>query len=202
MTLTELLAEVYVITNRPDRIAETLSGVRSAAMKVHRADFFPKDMYETGITFPTSSHTQQINYRTIIPRWRSGKYLRKFDPTAHPTPGQAGKFFDLMRPETLLDDYSQERTDVWYLAGDIIQVRSSTEFQYALLGCYLNPLVGNTDELFQSWIATEYPWAIIHFAASYVFRSIGKLDESAAQQQLGGMELQELLNSNIQEVGY
>ena len=202
MTLTELITEVYGITNRPDRIQETLSGVRSATMKVHRLDYFPKDIYETGINFPTSDYTQQIDYRAIIPRFRAMKYLREFDATAFPSPGLAGKFFQMVAPETILDDYFAERKDIWYLAGDVIQVRSCTQFQYALLGCYLNPIVGITDETFSSWIATEFPWAIIHNAASHVFRAIGNAAESQAQMQLASMEMTELTNSNVTSVGY
>lgn len=202
MTLTELITEVYGITNRPDRVSETLAGVRSATMKAHRSDFFPKDLYETGITFPTSAYYQQIDYRTIIPRWRAAKYLRHFDPTAVPSPGLAGKFFKLVLPETVLDDYQIDRENIWYLAGDVLQVRSCTEFQYALLGCYLNPQAGATDQLFNSWIAEEFPWSIIHNAASYVFRAIGKMDESQAQLQLGAMEMAELINSNIVAEGF
>lgn len=202
MTLTELIAEVYVITNRPDLTAETLSAVRSGTMKCHRADFFVKDIFETGITFPTATFLQAIQYRDILPRWRAFKYLRKFDPTAFPSPGLAGEFFEFATPGTSLDSYSINRENICYLAGDNIQVRSSTEIQYALLGCYLNPQAGITDGTFASWIAEEFPWAIIHQAASSVFRMIGKLDESNAQMALWQLEMNEVTSSNITNEGF
>lgn len=202
MTLTELISEVYTITNRPDRIAETLSAVRSATLKVHRSDYYPKDLWESGITFDTLGYLQAIEYRTLQPRWRSFKYLRKFDATAYPPPGEAGKFFELVQIETSLDDYKLNREDIVYIAGEVLQVRSSTEIQYALIGAYINPLVGVTNDLYSSWIAIDFPFAIVHLAASYVFRAIGKADEAAAQLQLYAMELEQVKLSSIQEYGY
>lgn len=205
MNLTELTAEVVVITNRPDRTAETLSALRSALLKLHswEGNFFPKDLYETGITFPTSAFFQAIDYRTIIPRWRALKYLRKFDNTAYPPPGIAGKFFKIITPEaqSSLDSYNLNQEDVAYLAGEIIQVRSCTEFQYALLGCYRHPLVGSTADTYGSWISQEYPFAVIHLAAAQVLAAVGKLDEAQRQTALAGVDIQLMVNSNIVAVG-
>jgi hypothetical protein len=35
MTLAELISEVYTITGRPDRVAETASAIKSATLKAH-----------------------------------------------------------------------------------------------------------------------------------------------------------------------
>lgn len=205
MTLAELITEVYVVTNRSDLVAETTSALRSALLKAHRweGNYFPKDMFETGITFPTRAYLQSIDYRTIIPRWRALKYLRKFDETAYPTPGEAGKFFEIITPEgrSSLDSYEINKEDVCYLAGEVIQVRSCTEIQYALLGCYLNPAAGATNDTYGSWISEEYPYVLVHLAAYSVLGAIGKLDESQRQMQLATAELVQMINSNVVAVG-
>ena len=46
MTLAELIAEVYLLTNRPDRVAMTTSAVKAATLKAHKSDFFSKDIHE------------------------------------------------------------------------------------------------------------------------------------------------------------
>jgi len=205
MTLAELITEVYTVTNRPDLVAETTSALRSALLKAHRweGNYFPKDLFETGISFPTPAYFQSIDYRTIIPRWRALKYLRKYDTNSYPPPGEAGKFFEVIVPEgrSSLDSYDINKEDVCYLAGEVIQVRSCTEIQYALLGCYINPAAGATDDTYGSWLSTEYPWALIHLASATVLGAIGKLDEAQRQTTLAGAELQILINSNVVAVG-
>lgn len=207
MTLTELIAEVYVITNRSDLTAETLSSVKKATLQAHKGgpkgtEFFYRDIYETGVTFPTSDYMQYIEYRTLIPRWRALKYLRKYDTSLYRPAGSFGKFFEIVTPESSLDSYEVTKPDICYIAGEVIQIRSTNKIQNALLGCYLNPAIGSTDETFISWIAIEQPWAIINLAASSVFRAIGKLDESGAQLQLAQQELIALADSNIIANGY
>jgi hypothetical protein len=198
MTLTELISEVVLITNRPDLTAETLSSVRSATLKVHQSDYFYKDIQETGISFTTPEYLQYIEYQTIIPNWRALKYLRKYDAA-----GKAlGKFFEVVIPELTLDSYAVNREDICYVAGNVIQIRSSTKISNCLMGCYLNPLVGTSNTLYSSWIAVDHPWAIIFEAAGRVFRMIGKLEEAAAQRALAAEELNSIRLSNIQALGY
>ena len=91
MTLNELIAEVYTITNRPDLVAQTLTAVRSATLKMHQRDYFYKDIFETAINFSTAAYLQQLEYRTLIHRWRALKYIRKTDSTAY----QDGAFLDV-----------------------------------------------------------------------------------------------------------
>lgn len=196
MTLSELIAEVYTLTNRPDLVAQTLSAVRAATLKIHQSDYYYKDLFETGISFTTAEYLQQIAFRGIIPRWRAFKYLRKTDITGT----EQGAFFDLIQPEVVLDSYGINRADVCYVAGEVIQVRSSTQVQYAILGCYLNPVI--TEIGYTSWVATDHPYAIVFEAASLVFKMIGDTDQFAAYSQLSGIQMGEVRTSNIQAQGY
>lgn len=196
MTFTELLTEVYAITNRPDLVDRTKSAIRSATLTAHQSDYFYKDLFETGIVFPTSSFIQQFDYITLIPQWRSLKYIRATDADG----ADYMKFFDVIQPEAVLDDYGLNRTDVCYAAGTVIQIRSSTEFQYALLGCYLNPVI--TEIGYNSWIARDTPWAIIYLAAANIFKSIGKQEEWAAANSDANIQMQLLKQSNVMAGGW
>ena len=53
-TLTDLCADVYTITNRPDLINETKLAVKAATLKMHQSDYYYRDLLEQGITFDTS----------------------------------------------------------------------------------------------------------------------------------------------------
>lgn len=196
MTLTELQTEVYTLTNRPDLTAETLLAVRAATLKLHQTDYFYKDLFETGISFSSAEYEQSIEYNTLIPLWRALKYIRKTDVDGDDTL----PFFTVIQPESVLDDYNLNRTDVCYVAGTNIQIKSSTEFQYAFLGCYLNPNI--TESGWNTWIGRDHPYAIVFDAAATIFKMIGKTSEFAAYTGLALEQRDLVVKSNIQATGY
>ncbi len=195
MTWTELQQEVYTLTNRPDLVAETLLAVRQSTLALHQSDFFWRDLQETGISFPTSAYTQELEYRSIIPLFRALKYLRKANADS-----TVGAFFTVVSPESVLDSYGVDRTDVCYAAGASIEMKSSTQFQYAVLGYYANPNI--TPGAYNSWIALDHPYAIVFEAAEKVFKMVGKSEEFAAYKLLRDEEKQRLMMTNIQVSGY
>jgi hypothetical protein len=198
MNLIELQDEVYKITNRPDLVAETLSAIRSATLRAHQLEFFEKDVLETGIVFPTFEYIQQLEYRTYIPRYRKYKYIRRFDITGDARDG-AKEFFTHIPPENALDEYHINRENVYYLAGSVIQIRCCVEFNAIIFGCYLNPDI--TESGFNSWIALDHPWAIIHEASALIFKMIGKKEEESSHKILGAEHYKMLQMSNIETVG-
>lgn len=200
MTLTELRTAVYGITNRPDLVSNTFVAIQHATLQAHQSDYYYRDLFESGLQFSSSAFLQQFEYGTLVPRWRSLKYLRKFDATATPAPGVPGKFFDILTPDNILDGYSIHREDVCYIAGSLIQIRSSTEIEHALFGCYLNPDI--TENGYNSWIAVQHPFAIVFEAAALVFKGIGKMDEMSAHRAMAAVQYQLLQNSNILAEGY
>ena len=195
----DLVADVLTITKRPDREDLIKLGIRMATLKAHQSDFFPKDLFETGLQFiPPFSNLQSFEYRALIPRWRAFKYLRKFDYTT--PPGAAGKLFKFIQPEELLNrDFSYEEEDVCYLAGSMIEIRSSTKDQYMLHGCYVNPDV--TETSYKSWIAEEHPMAIIAGADAYVFKQTG-YSEQASDMNVEVADQFQLLKMEILGEGY
>lgn len=195
MTLTELQNEVYVITNRPDLVGRTSSAIRAATLKLHQTDFYYKDLFETGISFSAANYLQQLEYRTLIPNWRTLKYVRKSDVNSTDT----GKFLEVVTPESVLDSYGLNRNDVVYATGEVLQIRSSTELQYIFLGCYLNPNI--TLSGYSSWIALDHPFAIIYEAASQIFKQIGKSEEWQAYKIMANEQAAAIAVTNIQTVG-
>lgn len=204
MTLTELRAAVYEITNRPDMVSRTLLAIQTATLKAHQTDFYTKDLFETGIVFDESLTNQQILYKDLLPRWRAAKYFRKFDATALPAPGAAvsgqGAIFTRIVPELVFDSYDTENQDVWYSAGDVIHLKSYAAFQNILCGCYLNPDV--TEANFSSWIAVDFPQAIYLEAAATVFRMIGKGSESRDYIAMAGDARNDVSKTGILDYGY
>jgi hypothetical protein len=196
MTLAELISEVYTITGRPDRVAETASAIKSATLKAHQSDFYYKDLYETGVAFATSAYVQQFDYRSLIPLWRANKYWRKYD-NVNAVPGN---FLDSILPEQVLDRYLVEKTNIYYFAGAFLNLKSDTQEQYYLMGCYLNPDI--TTAGYNSWIAKDHPYAIVFDAAATVFKAVGKDDEASAYRTMIPEQIAMLRASNINAQGY
>jgi hypothetical protein len=196
MTLTELQQEVYNITNRPALVAETLTAIRSATLKLHQLDYFYKDIVEQGVSFLVPAYLQSLEYRTLFPRWRALKYLRKTDSTGT----ERGQIYTVISPESVLDQYHADRENVCYVAGAVVQIRSSDQLQYCIVGRYDNPDI--TESGYNSWIALDHPYAIVFEAASLVFKMIGDTDQFAAYTGLASMQAAEVKLSNIQAVGY
>ena len=197
MNLAELVAEVYSITGRPDLVSLTSSAIRAATLKLHQSDFWYKDIFETGVSFSTSEYRQQFVYRDLIPLWRAVKYLRKYDAV-----GQTeGEFITgPIAPSEVIDEFGLSREDIFYIAGAEVDIRSSTQEQYYLLGCYVNPNI--TDSGFSSWIAIEHPYAIVYDAAARVFKSIGKDDEASAMREEVKAQLEMITMDSVQPEGY
>lgn len=193
-TRAEIIADVYSLTKRPDLVAETDVAVRAATLKAHHSDFFPKDLFETGIQWNPTDYIQELDYRNLIPRWRAFKYLRKAEVT-----GEGGKFFDLILPEQVLDSYNITRDDVCYLAGEVLKIRSSSLDSYMLLGCYLNPVITETG--YSSWIALDCPYAIVYDAAATIFKTIGFDEQERTYRNLVA-EQYAYLKQNVVANGY
>lgn len=193
-TFTELLAEVYTLTIRPDLVAETKSAVKAATLKAHQMDFFYKDLYEVGVQFSTADYIQALEYRTITPRYRALKYIRKTD-----VEGTPGAFLSVITPALSLDRYGAQREDICYGAGEVIQIKSSTMLQYVLFGCYRNPDI--TEATYDSWIAIDHPYAIVYEAAAIVFKTIGQDEKSVVFKRLTDEQFQMVKASNIEIEG-
>lgn len=195
MNFAELVSNVYTITGRPDRVAETSAAVQAATLRGHQSDYYYKDIFEAGVAFSSSDYIQNLDYRALLPRWRALKYLRKYD-YANSAPST---FLTVIPPELVLDRYKVQKQDVCYVAGDYVQINSATQEQYYLLGCYINPDVTSTG--FDSWIALDHPWFIIYDAAAKVEVALGKLEEAKLHAGMAEDELQKIRISNITPVG-
>lgn len=193
-----LTQEVYTITGRPDRVNETLTAIKAATLKAHQSDYYYKDIFEVGVSFDNINYVQNLDYRSLIPRWRAIKYLRKIDLTV--TPPALGIELSLVVPENVFDSYKVQKQDVYYVAGPYVQINSSTQELTYLLGCYLNPDI--TEATYDSWVSKDHPYCIVFDAAATVFKATGKDEEAAAYRQLNAEQIAMLKISNILAEGY
>ena len=196
-TFNQLCSMVYTETNRPDLIAETAQAVFEATLTAHCSDFYVRDITSVQTTFDVADYIQTLDISTI-PYFRAINSFRKAVPgptlyqpmsgsisdplVGDPVTGSYSYplneyvFLEELSPDDLLDDYGYEKVDVFYQAGTIINIKSSSpiingQFQY-----YSFPEVdiANSGAGYSSWIANNYPFLIVYGAAASVFAKIGQ----------------------------
>ena len=195
MNLTELQAEVILITNRPDLVTRTLSAVKAATLKCHHSDFYAKDVVESLVQFPSLATEQSLDTITTFPLWRALKYIRPVDsvsgiPVEPP--------LKVITPEEILDGYGYTKKWVTYEAGQNLQILLETEYSQFLIGYYSHPNLSS----YNSWIANMYPYAIVYNAAADIFKGIGQQEMEAAMRMQAAEQIALIKLSNIQAVGY
>lgn len=196
MNYAELQTEVYALTNRPDLVAETKTAIKAATLKAHQSDFYSKDLHETQITADAAAYVHGIDYISLVSNFRALKYLRKYTPADT----SVGAFLEIVEPEEILDSYGRDRTDIAYVAGRVLEIKSSTEITSMIMGCYVFPII--TDSNYASWVAQLYPYAIVYEAARVLFKTIGYDEQAAAYERLSAEQFVLLRNSALSDVGY
>lgn len=197
MNLSAIISAVYTETGRPDLVDETLGKIISTTQALHMVDYYRRDIRSARVGFDYLSYLQQLD-KMSLPLFRKMAWIKRsdknlFDPSniQQPQGGQlpplypfwasAGddtKVLKQIDGDDIFNVNGFLKTDVFYQAGDQINMRSSWAFQWAQIGWYARPQLGSTDDTFVSWIADDYPYAIIYLSAGNLLRSQGMTDDS------------------------
>lgn len=192
-TFAEILADVYLITRRPDLEALTKMAIKSATMTLHTRNYFPKDHLDIGIQFDEEAYLQTLAYQGVVPRFRQLSYVRKAEGTEEDDI-TLGDFFKVLSPNEVMDRYNVHKEDVVYQSGTSLKFRSRDEFQQIIMGCWLYPSIVETDYI--SWIADEIPYLIILEAAKAICKTTGNREIGLfTETELRGMYI--MLDSQI-----
>jgi hypothetical protein len=197
-SLSSLVAEVYLLTNREDLEGETILAVRAATLKAHGSDDYIFDLQENSIQFDTSDYFQSLDIKSVFPLWRKARYLRIYDNTQYT--GGPSDFVRYVEPEKVVDEFGANRTNIFYQAGSALQIRTANAAQYFLIGYYKNPDV--TLEGYDSWIADSmFRMAIVYEAAAIIFKTIGLDDQTVTYRGMVAEQLRLLTQNAITGIG-
>jgi hypothetical protein len=196
VTFDQLTTEVHQLTGRPDLVAQTKSAVKAATLKAHQSDYYSKDIYETGVQFEEATHRQCLDFYSLVSNFRALKYIRRVESETD----EEGIFFDIITPGEVLDSYGCTRSDIAYVAGRSLEIRSSVTFSKALMGAYVLPVV--TEGNYSSWVADLHPFAIIYEAARVLFKTIGFDEQASTFNALVSEEYTTLKMTGLADVGY
>lgn len=204
MNFQELVDEVIAQTTRPDMGLISNGGdgripraILAATYKLHCLDYFFKDIQPARIVFDAAGYVQTLD-TSVLPRYRSMAYIRKYDPSIDNSqldpnilpplynnvgavnPTQSMAFLDPITPAEVLDSYGSERLDVYYQAGDTVFIKTSSSITQALFGWYRFPNIDSSNNYanYDSFIAREFPYAITFSAVAAIYSAIGKQDQA------------------------
>lgn len=196
MNFQEIYDEVIIITKRPDLQARTQQAIRAATIKAHNSDFYYKDLNEVPVMFNEPFYLQSFIPTEVATNFRKVKYIRLWNGG---TQGNVGKFLTPIQIENSMDGYGYIKDDVFYMAGQLLQIRGQCPLDKVLFGYYQNPTVLPIAN-FSSWIANELPYIIIYEAARTIFKSISFTEQANEYSQLVGELFQELKMSYVDDV--
>lgn len=184
MTYDELVQETLVIVKRPDLLDQIGRAVRASTLKAHNSDFFYRDVVEKSVEFSEPARIIKFNPKQIYPRFRKPRYIRiwNYDESDTQNWGHPGLDIKSEVIGNLKDAYGYDKTEIYYMAGDSLNIRCSAELSHILFAFYQYP--DTNPDTFESWIADECPAAIYQEAARNVFKSIGFDEQSAEQNNL------------------
>lgn len=180
-TFAELEALVVAQTKRPDLTAVTQAAIRTATLRAHHVDFFPRDLAEGALTYaPSSTATfyQFTNLSSLLTRPRSVKFVQGIDNvTSVPV-----ETFEYREIDDLYDRDGNRRPSVYTLVGDTLRIYPVLATGSATAFYYKNPNVSALE--YSSWIADMYPDELAQWAAAVVFARTGFTEMAAQFQQL------------------
>ena len=196
MTFQEIYDEIILITKRPDLVDRTKQAIRAATLKAHQSDFYYKDLIEVSVQFTLPGYLQSFIPTEVVSAFRKAKYIRVWLGDVN---GEPGKFLTPIQIENSLDGYGCLKSDVYYMAGQNLQIRGTCPLDKVLFGCYQNPTV-TPETSYNSWIAVEMPYVIVYEAARTIFKSMSYTEQANEYSQLVSEQFQELKLSYVDDV--
>lgn len=186
---TDLLDEVYTLTNRPELVAETAIALRKAVRTAHASSRFWRDLVEVPITGLAVQQVQEIQLDLYAPRFRQTAYIKSNTYTE--------LHFEPVTIDDLLDADGYGRVNAYWGFGNTIRVRAANIEDNYLMAYYQYPIV-TPEAAFNSWIVNEHRDFIITSAALIVLGIAGEQEIKNTMQQLNLMLRMELVQANLE----
>lgn len=180
MATLAVLNDVFAITMRPDRIAESMLGIRQALQLAHGKDNFPSDLVEVRLQADAADFEIQAMLDTnvrkishVVPQYLQpdGSFVR-------------GDALNYVEPRAFHSQKVQSiDKDFFYVAGRALNIKIRNPTRYFQMGYWAYPDV--TDEgLATDWIMLNYPHVIVYGAVSMTYRALGNAADANAYQSL------------------
>lgn len=189
-TFADIEALVLAQTKRPDISAITSGAIRTATLRAHHVDFFPRDLNEGVLTYtPSSTATSYSfsNLSSMLPRLRSLKFIQGVE-IATASPVEKLEYRDA---DDLYDSDGNRRLSIYTMVGDTLRIFPQLATGSATAFYYRNPNVNGLE--YSSWIADTYPDELSQWAAAVVFARTGFTEMASEFQRIYVQPFKEIL---------
>lgn len=169
-TFAELETLVLEQTRRPEVANVTKAAIKSATLRAHHTDFFPRDLNTALLTYTPSSTAILYDFPNIqntLARLRSIQFLQGIDAVTSSPVEQ----LEYRVADDLFDSDGNRRYHVYTLIGATLRIYPSTATGAMTAFFFQNPNV--TEAQYSSWIADTYPEELAMWAAAIVFARTG-----------------------------
>ena len=192
-TFAELEALVIAQTRRPEIPGITKAAVKSAVLRAHHTDFFPRDLRSQQIPYvalPSALYYEVPNISTVALRVRSIKFFQSLDSMSF-VPVEK---LDYHESDDVYDLDGNLRESIYTLIGDTVRLYPICVPQLFEMWYYQNP---DTSEVsMTSWIADLYPDEIAMWAAGIVWARTGFAEMARDVQETHVKPLKEMLSAS------
>ena len=192
-TFAELESLVIEQTRRPEISSVTKAAIRTATLRAHHTDFFPRDLASGPLTYTLSSIAQFYDFPNIsqtLLRMRSLKLIHGIDAVTSAPVEQ----LEFREADDLFDQDGNRRPHIYTLVGDTLRIYFSAPTGAATAFFYQNPQTSEAQ--YSSWIADTYPDELAAWAAGIVFARTGFTEMAQQFQELHVRPFKELLISS------
>ena len=184
--------EVLVVaqTRRPEVPLVTQAAIRTATLRAHHTDSFPRDLASGLLTYTPYSSAGSYDFPSVsatLPRVRSFQLVQSVD-TVTSAPVETLEYREL---QDLYTADNVQRLSMYTLIGDTLRVYPQSATGSLLAYYYSNPVT--TSEGYSSWIADTYPDELAMWAAAIVFARTGFAEMAADFQRTHVQPFKELL---------
>jgi len=190
VTFASMQAAVNDLTKRPELVTVTNLAIRTATLRAHAVDFFPRDRSSFVFTYTPPNSTSFVDIPSIytsIPLLRSAEFLQSEDALTY---SATENLEYISSPEQFWDEDNLRRYSVFTQIGDSLRCSFASATGRARLWHYVNPDVSSGS--YSSWIADLYQDELAYWAAGIVWARSG-FQEQAQQTQQHVLAFKDLL---------
>lgn len=190
VTFADMQAAVNELTKRPELISVTNLAIRTATLRAHATDFFPRDRGSFVFTYTPSTSAAFVDIPgiyTSIPLLRTPEFMQSEDALTY----AATENLEYIKSiEEFWDEDNLRRYSVFTQIGDALRCSFASGTGRARLWYYVNPDVSSSS--YSSWIADLYKDELAYWAAGIVWARSG-FQEQAQQTQAHVTSFKDLL---------
>lgn len=189
-TFAEMETLVAAQTRRPDVPAITKAAIKSATLRAHHVDFFPRDLVTSNLVYTplsTAVFYDFPNIQNTLTRLRSMKFVQSID-AVNSTPTENLGYRDA---DDIYDSENNRRLSIYTLIGATLRIFPQSATGVATAYYFQNP--DTAEVTYSSWIADTYPEELAMWAAGIVFARTGFLEAAKEFQDTHVRAFREML---------